>query len=136
DVDAIAAATSRPGDVLGLHFFSPANVMKLVEVVRGAETAPNVIATALDVSRKLRKQPVVVGVCHGFVGNRMLAARNAPLSQLLLEGATPTQVDGAFRALGWPMGPCQMQDMAGLDISWRNRKALGTPDALLDRLCE
>ncbi|MCI5038173.1 3-hydroxyacyl-CoA dehydrogenase NAD-binding domain-containing protein [Cognatishimia sp. D5M38] len=136
NVDAIAAATSRPGDVLGLHFFSPANVMKLVEVVRGAETAPNVLATALGVSRKLRKQPVVVGVCHGFVGNRMLAARNAQLSQLLLEGATPAQVDGAFRALGWPMGPCQMQDLAGLDISWRNRKALGTPDALPDRLCE
>jgi len=136
NVDAIAAATSRPDDVLGLHFFSPANVMKLVEVVRGAETAPNVLATALDVSRKLRKQPVVVGVCHGFVGNRMLAARNAQLSQLLLEGATPAQVDGAFRALGWPMGPCQMQDLAGLDINWRNRKALGTPDALPDRLCE
>jgi len=136
NVDAIAAATSRPGDVLGLHFFSPANVMKLVEVVRGAETAPNVLATALGVSRKLRKQPVVVGVCHGFVGNRMLAARNAQLSQLLLEGATPAQVDGAFRALGWPMGPCQMQDLAGLDINWRNRKALGTPDALPDRLCE
>lgn len=136
DVDAIAAATSRPCDVLGLHFFSPANIMKLVEVVRGAETAPDVLATACDVSRKLRKQPIVVGVCHGFVGNRMLAARNAQLSQLLLEGATPAQVDGAFRALGWPMGPCQMQDLAGLDISWWNRRAVGKPDALPDRLCE
>lgn len=136
DVDAIAAATARPADVLGLHFFSPANVMKLVEIVRGRETAPDVLATALAVGRRLRKQAVVVGVCHGFVGNRMLAARNAQLSQLMLEGASPAQIDAAFRALGWPMGPCQMQDLAGLDISWRNRKALGKPDALPDRLCE
>lgn len=136
DVNTIAAATSRPGDVLGLHFFSPANVMKLVEIVRGAETAPEVIATSLAVCRRLGKQPVVVGVCHGFVGNRMLMARNRQLSQLLLEGAAPSQIDAAFRALGWPMGPCQMQDLAGLDIGWRNRKALGTTDALPDRLCE
>ncbi|MGV0877299.1 3-hydroxyacyl-CoA dehydrogenase NAD-binding domain-containing protein [Martelella sp. FLE1502] len=136
DVNAIARATTRPTDVLGLHFFSPANVMTLLEIVRGDESSPEVVATALKVARRLGKQPVVVGVCHGFVGNRMLQARNAELSQLLLEGATPGQIDAAFRAFGWPMGPCQMQDLAGLDIGWRNRKALGRIDALPDRLCE
>jgi 3-hydroxyacyl-CoA dehydrogenase len=136
DVNQIAAATSRPADVLGLHFFSPANVMRLVEIVRGAQTAPDVLATALGVCRVLDKQPVVVGVCRGFVGNRMLAARNSQLSQLLLEGATPAQIDGAFQALGWPMGPCQMQDLAGLDIGWGNRKAQGMTDPVPDRLCE
>lgn len=136
DVNEIARSTTRPADVLGLHFFSPANVMTLLEIVRGDETAPEVMATALKLARRLGKQPVVVGVCHGFVGNRMLQARNAALSQLLLEGATPAQIDAAFRAFGWPMGPCQMQDLAGLDIGWRNRKALGETDALPDRLCE
>ncbi|KMK66408.1 3-hydroxyacyl-CoA dehydrogenase NAD-binding domain-containing protein [Puniceibacterium sp. IMCC21224] len=135
DVNAIAGFTNRSGDVLGLHFFSPANVMKLLEVVQGADTAPDVVATALKVARRLGKQSVVVGVCHGFVGNRMLAARNAQLSHLMLEGALPAQIDAAFRALGWPMGPCEMQDLAGLDISWRNRKALGRVDALPDHLC-
>lgn len=136
DVNAIAGFTKRAQDVVGLHFFSPANVMRLLEIVQGAETAPDVIATALKVARRLGKQPVVVGVCHGFVGNRMLAARNSQMAQLLLEGASPEQIDGAFRAFGWPMGPCQMQDLAGLDISWRTRKALGKTDALPDRLCE
>lgn len=136
DVNAIADATGRPGDVLGLHFFSPANVMRLVEIVRGAATTPDALATALGVVKALRKQPVIVGVCHGFVGNRMLAARNAQLSRLILEGAAPAQIDAAFRAFGWPMGPCEMQDLAGLDISWRNRRALGRTDALPDRLCE
>ena len=136
DVNAIARATTRPTDVLGLHFFSPANVMTLLEIVRGDESSPEVVATALKVARRLGKQPVVVGVCHGFVGNRMLQARNAELSQLILEGSTPGQIDAAFRAFGWPMGPCQMQDLAGLDIGWRNRKALGRTDALPDRLCE
>lgn len=136
DVNAIARSSTRPADVLGLHFFSPANVMTLLEIVRGTETAPEVVATALKVAKRLGKQPVVVGVCHGFVGNRMLQARNAELSQLILEGAKPAQIDAAFRAFGWPMGPCQMQDLAGLDIGWRNRKALGRTDALPDRLCE
>lgn len=136
DVNEIARSTTRPADVLGLHFFSPANVMTLLEIVRGDETAPEVMATALKLARRLGKQAVVVGVCHGFVGNRMLQVRNAALSQLLLEGATPDQIDAAFRAFGWPMGPCQMQDLAGLDIGWRNRKALGRTDALPDRLCE
>ncbi|WP_180900734.1 3-hydroxyacyl-CoA dehydrogenase NAD-binding domain-containing protein [Martelella soudanensis] len=136
DVNEIARSTARPSDVLGLHFFSPANVMTLLEIVRAAETSPDVVATALKVARRLVKQPVVVGVCHGFVGNRMLQARNGQLSQLLLEGAKPDEIDAAFRAFGWPMGPCQMQDLAGLDIGWRNRKALGRTDALPDRLCE
>jgi 3-hydroxyacyl-CoA dehydrogenase len=136
DVNEIARSTKRPSDVIGLHFFSPANIMKLIEVVRGADTDRQVVSTALKIARRLGKQPVVVGVCHGFVGNRMLQARNGQLTQLLLEGATPTDIDMAFRAFGWPMGPCQMQDLAGLDISWRSRKALGKKDPLPDRLCE
>lgn len=136
DVNEIAAATARPGDVLGLHFFSPANVMKLLEVVRGAKTAPEVMATAFALARQIGKVAVPVGVCRGFVGNRMLAARNRALPGLLLEGATPEGVDAAFRAFGWPMGPFEMQDMAGLDISWRNRKGLGQVEPVADRLCE
>jgi 3-hydroxyacyl-CoA dehydrogenase len=136
NVNEIARSTSRPSDVLGLHFFSPANVMKLLEVVRGTQTAPDVVATALKVARRLGKQPVVVGVCRGFVGNRMLQARNSQLSQILLEGAEPSDVDAAFRNFGWPMGPCEMQDLAGLDIGWRNRKALGKTDLVPDKLCE
>ncbi|MDN2579422.1 3-hydroxyacyl-CoA dehydrogenase NAD-binding domain-containing protein [Aquibium sp. ELW1220] len=136
DVNEIAASTSRPSDVLGLHFFSPANVMKLLEIVRGAKTAPDAIATALDVARRIAKVPVVVGVCHGFVGNRMLASRSAELEDLLLEGATPAQVDKVFTDFGWPMGPFAMGDLAGLDIGWRNRKSLGKTAAIADALCE
>lgn len=136
DVNEIAASTSRPADVLGLHFFSPANVMKLLEIVRGAKTAPDVIATALDVARRIAKVPVVVGVCHGFVGNRMLASRSAELEDLLLEGATPAQIDKVFTDFGWPMGPFAMGDLAGLDIGWRNRKSLGKTAAVADALCE
>jgi 3-hydroxyacyl-CoA dehydrogenase len=136
DVNEIAASTSRPADVLGLHFFSPANVMKLLEIVRGAQTAPDVVATALDVARRIAKVPVVVGVCHGFVGNRMLASRSAELEDLLLEGATPAQVDKVFTDFGWPMGPFAMGDLAGLDIGWRNRKSLGKTAAIADALCE
>lgn len=136
DLDAIAAVTARPADVVGLHFFSPAQRMTLLEVVRGARTAPDVLASALALARRMGKQPVVVGVARGFVGNRMLAARNAPLARLLLEGATPAAVDAAFRDFGWAMGPFEMQDMAGLDISWRNRKATGQEEPLADALCE
>lgn len=136
DVNAIARATGRPESVLGLHFFSPANVMPLVEVVRAAATSTETLATALALVRRLGKYSVTVGVCHGFVGNRMLAARNAPLAGLLLRGARPADVDAAFRDFGWPMGPFEMQDLAGLDISWRNRKALGKVDPLFDRMCE
>ena len=136
DVDRIASFTSRPQDVLGMHFFSPANVMKLLEIVRGKETAPDVLATAMAVGKKAKKVPVVVGVCHGFVGNRMLAARSAQSEALLLEGAMPETVDKAFRDFGWPMGPFQMYDLAGNDIGWRTRKSLGKTAALGDPLCE
>ncbi len=136
DINDIAASTSRPGDVLGTHFFSPAHVMRLLEIVRGRETSPDVLATALDLAKRIGKVPVVVGVCHGFVGNRMLAARGEELEPMLLEGATPQQIDEAFAAFGWPMGPFQMADLAGLDIGWRNRKAQGKTAVIADALCE
>ncbi|CAN7197162.1 3-hydroxyacyl-CoA dehydrogenase NAD-binding domain-containing protein [Mesorhizobium sp. LjNodule214] len=136
DVNAIAATTSRPQDVVGLHFFSPANVMKLLEIVRADKTAPDALATVIELARRIGKVPVVVGVCHGFVGNRMLAARGAESEALLLEGATPSQVDKAFTDFGWPMGPFQMGDLAGLDIGWRNRKARGLTAVIADTLCE
>src|SRR5690606_23635837 len=136
DVNEIAASTSRPADVLGMHFFSPANVMRLLEIVRGEKTAPDVLATALAVARKIGKVPVVVGVCHGFVGNRMLGARSAEGEDLLLEGAAPEQIDKVFTDFGWPMGPFEMGDLAGLDIGWRNRKSLGKTAAIADALCE
>lgn len=136
DVNAIAAATSRPQDVVGLHFFSPANVMKLLEIVRAEKTAPDALATVVELARRIGKVPVVVGVCHGFVGNRMLAARGSESEALLLEGATPSQIDKAFTDFGWPMGPFQMGDLAGLDIGWRNRKARGLTAVIADTLCE
>jgi 3-hydroxyacyl-CoA dehydrogenase len=136
DVDAIADSTSRQQDVVGMHFFSPANVMKLLEIVRAKKTAPEALATVVDLARRIGKVPVVVGVCHGFVGNRMLAARNAECETLLLEGATPDQIDQAFTDFGWPMGPFQMSDLAGLDIGWRNRKARGQTAVIADTLCE
>jgi 3-hydroxyacyl-CoA dehydrogenase len=136
DINEIAASTSRPQDVLGLHFFSPANVMKLLEIVRAEKTAPDALASVVDMARRIGKVAVVVGVCHGFVGNRMLAARGAESEALLLEGATPRQVDQAFTDFGWPMGPFQMGDLAGLDIGWRNRKARGQTAVIADTLCE
>ncbi|KAB1078026.1 3-hydroxyacyl-CoA dehydrogenase NAD-binding domain-containing protein [Methylobacterium soli] len=135
DLDAIAAATARPQDVIGLHFFSPANVMRLVEVVRGAATAPDVLATGLDLARRLGKLPVTVGVCFGFVGNRMLARRSAAAERLLLEGALPHAVDAAIRDFGFRMGPFAMADLAGLDIGWRTRKATGGVAPVADALC-
>jgi 3-hydroxyacyl-CoA dehydrogenase len=136
DVNEIAAGVRRPERVLGLHFFSPANIMKLLEIVRAGRTDAATLATGMALSKRLRKVSVVVGVCRGFVGNRMLQARNGQLSTLLLEGARPEGVDAAFREFGWPMGPFEMQDMAGLDISWRMRKGLGLRDDLPDALCE
>jgi 3-hydroxyacyl-CoA dehydrogenase len=136
NVDEIAAATGRPGDVLGLHFFSPANVMKLLEIVRGKQTAPDVLATALHVCKAIGKTGVVVGVCHGFVGNRMLGIRNAENEALLLEGASPEQIDAVYKEFGWPMGAFEVSDLAGLDIGWRNRKALGKTAVIADALCE
>jgi 3-hydroxyacyl-CoA dehydrogenase len=136
NVNEIAATTKRPADVLGMHFFSPANVMKLLEIVRGDKTAPDVLATALATAKKIGKVPVVVGVCNGFVGNRMLGARNEESENLLLEGASPEQVDKVFTDFGWPMGPFAMWDLAGLDIGWRNRKAHGKTAVIGDALCE
>jgi 3-hydroxyacyl-CoA dehydrogenase len=118
DVNEIAASTRRPQDVLGMHFFSPANVMKLLEVVRGDKTAPDVLATAMDIGKKIGKVAVVAGVCHGFIGNRMLSERQIPANQLLMEGATPAQIDKVHTDFGMPMGPFQMSDLAGLDIGW------------------
>ncbi len=136
DVNMIAAVTKRPADVLGMHFFSPANVMRLLEVVRGEKTSPEVLATAIAVGKKLGKVPVVVGVCRGFVGNRMLARRQQAAERVLLDGALPQEVDAAMTGFGFPMGPLAMSDLAGLDISWRNRKALGTRAEIADTLCE
>jgi 3-hydroxyacyl-CoA dehydrogenase len=118
DLNEIAAVTSRPGDVVGMHFFSPANVMKLLEVVRGDKTAPDVLLTAMTVGKRIRKMPVVAGVCHGFIGNRMLMPRQIEATKLLLEGATPEQVDRVHVEFGMPMGPFQMADLAGVDIGW------------------
>ena len=136
DVNAIAQATKRPQAVLGMHFFSPANVMRLLEIVRGEKTAPETLATAMAVARRIGKVPVVVGVCHGFVGNRMLRARSIEAERLLLEGALPQDVDGALTEFGFPMGPFAMGDLAGLDVSWRMRKAQGTRAEIADQLCE
>lgn len=133
DVDEIAAATSRPQDVLGMHFFSPANVMKLLEVVRGEKTADDVLATAMAIGKKIGKVAVVAGVCHGFIGNRMLATRQAPATQLLLEGATPAQIDKVHTDFGMPMGPFQMSDLAGLDIGWHRDPS--RIETIRDALC-
>jgi 3-hydroxyacyl-CoA dehydrogenase len=134
NVDEIAAATSRPQDVLGMHFFSPANVMKLLEVVRGAKTAPDVLATAMAVGKTIGKVAVVAGVCHGFIGNRMVAQRQAQANALILEGAMPWDVDRVAFDFGWPMGPFQMSDLAGLDIGWSKETSKGA--TIRERLCE
>ena len=134
DIDEIAAATSRPGDVLGMHFFSPANVMKLLEVVRGRASSPDVIATAADVGKKLSKVGVVVGNCFGFVGNRMLARRTEAAERLLLDGASPQDVDRALTGFGFRMGPFAMADLAGLDIGMRIRKAFGKVAPVADAI--
>ena len=118
NIDEIAASISRPGDVVGTHFFSPANVMKLLEVVRGAKTAPDVLVTVMGLAKKIRKVAVIAGVCHGFIGNRMLMPRQVEATKLLLEGATPEQVDKVHVEFGMPMGPFQMADLAGVDIGW------------------
>ncbi len=118
DVNEIAASTSRPQDVVGMHFFSPANVMKLLEVVRGDKTAGDVLATVMALAKKIRKVAVVAGVCHGFIGNRMLMPRQVEAMKLLMEGATPQQIDKVHVDFGMPMGPFQMSDLAGVDIGW------------------
>ena len=133
NVDEIASVTGRPQDVLGLHFFSPANVRKLVEVVRGAKTAPDVLASGMAIARRIGKVAVVAGVCYGFIGNRMLLPRQDNAAALLLEGATPEQVDRVHTAFGMPMGPFQMVDLAGVDIGWhRDPQRI---ESLQDALC-
>ena len=136
DVNEIAAATKRPDDVLGLHFFSPANVMRLLEVVRGEKTARDVLATCFSLARKVGKIPVLAGVCPGFIGNRMLHAYFDQAFALLYEGALPEQVDKALYEFGLAMGPFQMSDLAGLDVSWRIRQQSGETQPIADRLCE
>jgi 3-hydroxyacyl-CoA dehydrogenase len=142
DINRIASFTKRPQDVLGLHFFSPANVMRLLEVVRGAKTAPDALATCLALARKIGKIAVVSGVCDGFIGNRMLAPYGVAAQGLINVGALPQQIDGALQKFGLSMGPFRMGDLAGLDIGWatRQRKAAeaGTPfkAIITDKLCE
>jgi 3-hydroxyacyl-CoA dehydrogenase len=142
NIDAIAATTKRPQDVIGLHFFSPANVMKLLEIVRGAKTAPDVLGTCMALARKIRKVAVVSGVCDGFIGNRMLARYGAAAAGLLNAGALPQQVDAALQAFGMAMGPYRMGDLAGLDIGWATRKrkaaeaGVEMKPAIADKLCE
>jgi 3-hydroxyacyl-CoA dehydrogenase len=124
DVNAIARATKRPHDVVGLHFFSPANVMKLLEIVRGDATAPDVLATALAVARRIRKLPVVARVGDGFIGNRIFFKYRQQAEFMVEEGALPEEVDAALEGFGFPMGPFAVSDLAGLDIAWRNRRRL------------
>ncbi|MET4215015.1 3-hydroxyacyl-CoA dehydrogenase [Bradyrhizobium sp. LB7.2] len=136
NIDEIAQSTKRPQDVLGMHFFSPANVMKLCEIVRADKTAPDALVTAVSIARKIAKVPAVVGVCDGFVGNRMLAQRGKQSEKLLFEGALPQQVDAVVTKFGMPMGPFAMGDLAGLDIGWRSRKDRGIKSEIADALCE
>ena len=133
NVDEIAASTSRPQDVLGMHFFSPANVMKLLEVVRGAKTADDVLATVMALAKKIKKVAVVAGVCHGFIGNRMLMPRQVEANKLLMEGATPEQIDRVHVEFGMPMGPFQMSDLAGVDIGWHRDPS--RIESIRDALC-
>jgi 3-hydroxyacyl-CoA dehydrogenase len=134
NIDEIAAATSRPEDVIGLHFFSPANVMKLLEIVRADHTADDVIVTSMELARTINKIAVLVGVCPGFVGNRILFARQAQAQKLVYQGAMPWDVDAALNAFGFRMGPYQMSDLAGLDIGWT--KGAKTANPIRDALCE
>jgi len=143
DIDAIAASISRPQDVIGLHFFSPANIMKLLEVVVPKQVSADVVATAFDLAKKLRKVPVRAGVCDGFIGNRILAVIRTAADYMMEDGASPYQIDQAVRNFGYPMGPYQVVDLAGGDIGWATRKrraATRNPKAryvqIADRLCE
>ena len=134
DLNEIAASTSRPESVIGLHFFSPANVMRLLEVVRGEATSNEVVATAMALGKRIRKVPVLVGVCDGFVGNRMLFQRGIEANALLLEGATPARIDKVIYDFGFPMGPFAMMDLAGLDIGWKAEESQSA--SIRDLLCE
>jgi 3-hydroxyacyl-CoA dehydrogenase len=122
DVDEIAAETKRPQDVVGLHFFSPANIMRLLEIINGKKTAPDVLATAMDLSKRMGKVGVVSGVCFGFIGNRMLEDYMEEVQAMLMEGATPEQIDRALEEWGMAMGPLAVMDLAGVDVGWRIRQ--------------
>jgi 3-hydroxyacyl-CoA dehydrogenase len=142
DLNRIAASTRRAPDVVGLHFFSPAHVMRLLEIVRGDKTANDVVMTSVQLAKRIKKVAVVAGVCDGFIGNRMLHAYQAVAESLLVKGATPQQVDSALEAFGMAMGPFRVGDLAGLDIGWAIRKhraslnpGLASP-RIADRLCE
>ena len=134
DINQIAAVTDRPQDVIGLHFFSPANVMKLLEIVRAAHTADDVVATCMDLAKTINKIATLVGVCPGFVGNRILFARQFQANKLIYQGVLPWEVDAALNAFGFRMGPFQMSDLAGLDIGWS--KGAKTENPIRDALCE
>jgi 3-hydroxyacyl-CoA dehydrogenase len=134
DVNEIAAVTSRPESVIGMHFFSPANVMKLLENVRGAKSSDTVVATTMAIGKRIGKVAVMVGVCPGFVGNRMLFMRGAEAERMILEGATPAQVDRVLYDFGFPMGPFAMSDLAGLDIGWKEEKS--SSSTVREVLCE
>ena len=134
DVNEIADVTARPEDVIGLHFFSPANIMKLLEIVRGDKTSKSVVASSLAIAKRIQKIAAVVGVCPGFVGNRILAQRQREANKLILEGALPWDIDDALFDFGFPMGPFAMSDLAGLDIGWNKETSNG--ETLRDVLCE
>ncbi len=134
NIDEIASVTKRPEDVIGLHFFSPANVMKLLEIVRADKTADDVIMTCMDLAKTINKVAALVGVCPGFVGNRILFARQAQAQKLVYKGCMPWDVDAALNTFGFRMGPYQMSDMAGLDIGWK--KGAVTSNPIRDALCE
>tara|TARA_R110002110_G_scaffold19919_27_gene81614 strand:- start:3930 stop:5222 length:1293 start_codon:yes stop_codon:yes gene_type:complete len=134
DINEIAAMTRRPEDVIGLHFFSPANVMKLLEIVRAHHTADDVVATCMALARDINKVAALVGVCPGFVGNRILFARQKQANKLVYQGVMPWDVDAALNAFGFKMGPFQMSDLAGLDIGWS--KGATTDNPIRDMLCE
>jgi 3-hydroxyacyl-CoA dehydrogenase len=141
DIDAIAAVTARPEAVLGLHFFSPAHIMKLLEIVRGGKTAPAVLQAAQELGARMGKVAVVAGNCHGFIGNRMLHTYVREARMLLLEGAWPQQVDAALQGFGFAMGPFRTYDVVGIDLEWRARELAGRgqddPAVQVDnRLCE
>jgi len=134
NVNEIAAETKRPEDVIGLHFFSPANVMRLLEIVRGEKTSKSVVASSMSIAKRIGKIAAVVGVCPGFVGNRILAQRQREANKLILEGALPWDIDDALFDFGFPMGPFAMSDLAGLDIGWSKETSKG--ETLRDVLCE
>ena len=134
DINQIASSTNRPENVIGLHFFSPANVMKLLEIVRGEKTSKEVIATSMTMAKSIGKVAALVGVCPGFVGNRILAQRQREANKLILEGALPWDIDNALFEFGFPMGPFAMSDLAGLDIGWNKETSRG--ETIREKLCE